>query len=160
MNTVETYVIVPLMKWTQMEDAAMKKSTPPPQPATTEEVKEEEEPKPHEPLEEPEDSPPPAKAPAKEPPSPLLPTTKELVTKKMLGHKHFEKFFEAVKAYGGKIPELPNIEALIRSALGKSKRVLENEEEFYQFLSAHGLVHLIKNPFKIKRYVPSWFRVA
>ena len=159
MSTVETYVIVPLMKWTQMEDAAMKKSVSSPAAATTAVPAEElasaasSEARP-EPQEEEPEPPAPAASPT------ILPATKELVAKKKLVKTHFAKFLEAVKAYGGDVPELPNIDALIRGALGKGKRVLEHEEEFYQFLSAHGLVHLIKNPFKIKRYVPSWFRVA
>ena len=157
-SSIDTYVIIPLTKYSQLENAVIQKQEAPinDTPAMDTPAMDT---GPDEP--ESEETPPP-RVPSPQPPQEtpkLSQRTKTLVRHKALSRTNFAKFLDAVKLYGGESLQLPNLTALIKSALGKGRRILESEEEFYHFLSQHGLSYLVKNPNKIERYFPTWYRV-
>ena len=61
-----------------------------------------------------------------------------------------------------KIASLENVEDLIKSALGNSRKTLANEKEFFNFLFANNLGHFVKNRSKIALYYDkalNWYEV-
>ena len=50
------------------------------------------------------------------------------------------------------ISELENLDSLIKSALGSSKKVLSNEKQFFTFLFENNLGHFVRNRNKINLY--------
>ena len=50
------------------------------------------------------------------------------------------------------ITSLPNLDELVKSALGNSRKVLGNEAKFFNFLFDNNLAHFVKNRNKIKTY--------
>ena len=46
-----------------------------------------------------------------------------------------------------------NIESILAGALGRSKKPLPNEEEFYNTIISNNLISLIRNPHKFKKYI-------
>ena len=144
MTTVETYVCVPFAKYTQLENAALDHTVekkPDPEPTPLDPIKEENEtPGEDESVPDPE---------VEE--NGLSSATKHEVKKQTLLHTHLTKFLKAIELYGGEALHIPNLDSLAKQALGQSKRMLDNEEEFYQFISKHGLSHMVKNRHKIAR---------
>lgn len=86
--------------------------------------------------------------------------TKSMIKKKTVFQNHFEKLFKALEKYKGIDTNFPNLQQLIKAAIGSSKRTLPNEEKFYKLLLDHQLFHLVKNQHKIKKFWPSWFRIG
>ena len=66
-----------------------------------------------------------------------------LATAKALKKRSFEKFLEAIDAYGTDKLGVSNKIELIKAALSQSKKVLANEDRFYAFLLKHRLIHLV-----------------
>ena len=50
------------------------------------------------------------------------------------------------------VTSLENIDDLIKSALGSSKKILPNESKFFTFLFDNSLTHFVKNRWKIGLY--------
>ena len=50
------------------------------------------------------------------------------------------------------ITALENLDSLIKSALGSSKKVLSNEKQFFTFLFENNLGHFVRNRNKINLY--------
>ena len=94
------------------------------------------------------------------PPSPpkLSHEIKEIVKKKTLSQKHFEKLLSAIEQYDGAALNVPNKHQLIKFALGRSKRNVPNQDIFFQYLLKAGLFPLVKNPFAIKKFFPLWYK--
>ena len=60
------------------------------------------------------------------------------------------------------IATLPNLDELIKSALGNGRKKIANEEIFYKFLFEHGMGHFVKNRRAINLYYDhsdSWWEV-
>ena len=87
----------------------------------------------------------------------ISPTTRELVKTKKIAHRAFEKFVKAVDTYS-QDGQFSNLDELIKSALNRSSKAIENEEDFYAFLETHGLMYLVRNPHKIRAFFPLWYR--
>ena len=63
---------------------------------------------------------------------------------------------------GEGVTSLENIDDLIQSALGTSKKILPNEVKFFTFLFDNNLAHFVKNRWKIGLYYnnrDNWFQV-
>ena len=61
------------------------------------------------------------------------------------------------------ITTLENLDELIKSALGGSRRILENEEKFFNFLFENNLAHFVKNRSKINIYYKAhdnWYEIG
>ena len=84
---------------------------------------------------------------------------KKLAKDKKLMNVHFKKFFEVLEKYQNHSFKSPNVDKLIKQALGKSQKHIQGEDEFYHFLLDHNLFHLVRNPHKIARYYKNWFRI-
>ena len=91
---------------------------------------------------------------------PLSPEVKELAKSKRLVNAHFEKFLQAVQKYKGGELNLPKLDIYIKQALGKSRKYIEGEAEFYNFLLEHNLFSFVRNPHKISMYYKNWFRIG
>ena len=60
------------------------------------------------------------------------------------------------------ITSLQNLDQLVKSALGNSRKILANEAKFFNFLFENNLAHFVKNRNKIKAYYKfsdSWWSV-
>lgn len=53
-----------------------------------------------------------------------------------------------------------NLDDLIHLALGQSKKVLENEAEFFHQVLVSDLGSCVKNSKKIQLYYPEWFKLS
>ena len=63
---------------------------------------------------------------------------------------------------GQEITSLENIDQLIQSALGASKKILPNESKFFSFLFDNNMAHFVKNRWKIRLYYKdrdNWFQI-
>ena len=98
-----------------------------------------------------------------QPASPKAELSEEIKTQakqKSLSARHFEKLLQALKKYKNLELNFPDLELLIKSAVTQKRRILAKEEEFYQFLKDHGLLHFVKNKHKLSLYAKDWYRVV
>ena len=91
----------------------------------------------------------------------LSKTMKKMVRQKSLHNRHFLKLLEAIEKYEGEDLKFSNAElvALVKAAVGQSKRTLPKEEEFYKFIIDKNLMYLLRNKTKIRKWVPLWWRL-
>ena len=136
---VETFAIVPISKWRTMEKRLKNfeedKAEPVPDPPQTT----------------------PPNVPAVEEPKKkeLKQKYQKVQIKKLL--QHVERLDDSQH-----ITSLENIEQLIDTALGSSKKLVPNEEMFFTYLFDNNLAHFVKNRSKIARYYKdrdNWFQI-
>ena len=85
---------------------------------------------------------------------------KTLVKKRSLSSVHFEKMLRAIQQYKGDDKlNLSNLSQLVRQACGKSTKKLPNEEDFYNYLIKHNLIHFVKNFKKLAQHFPYFMKV-
>ena len=92
-------------------------------------------------------------------PSKISDETKDLIVKKKLHSKAFEKFLKAILVYKDEAETFENLEILIERAMSQKKKEIYNEPEFYAFLTKHQLLSLVKNRYRLKKYWPLWYKV-
>ena len=152
-STIQTYAIVPYAKWKTMAQRLQRAESevnsevqgpPPVQEAPSEPSQEDMEPPP----------PPPIVEEGKKKNNVKLKYQKSQI-KKLLQH------IERLEGGQG-VTSLENIDELIKSALGSSRKILPNESTFFSFLFDNNLAHFVKNRWKIRLYYnnrDNWFQV-
>ena len=73
----------------------------------------------------------------------LSAAAKHIVKSKSAKKRTFHKFIRAIEMFSDDKLDLPNISALVTSALNQSKKILENEEQFYAYLLHHNLFYMV-----------------
>ena len=147
---VETYAILPIAKFRAMQQR-LEKSESETRPEQTQTSTEEE------PLEVENGSPTtsnPSQEPAREKKDIKLKYRKVQI-KKLL--QHIERLEGSQD-----ITSLENIDQLIQSALGSSKKIIPHELKFFTFLFDNNLAHFVKNRWKIGLYYKdrdNWFQI-
>ena len=137
--SVESFAIIPVAKWRSMEKRLKQQDETPVAPSR--------EPSPH--------------------PSVTDVTTEE-PKKKELKLKYrkvqMKKLLQHVERLEGsqEITSLENIDQLIETALGSSRKMVPNEALFFSFLFDNNLAHFVKNRSKIALYYKdrdNWFQI-
>ena len=73
-------------------------------------------------------------------------------------HCRSKQLKEELTHTGTSLPK--NIDALISASVGRSKKKLANESEFYQLILDKNLTSLVTNPYKFVQYIkPSMFKI-
>ena len=151
-ETVETFAIIPFGKYRAMEQR-LQKAEMPEEELPSSATKPAEVPKPEE---------------EEQPPSPVPPQPIKNDGKKDTKTKYrttqIKKLLQLIEKMDGsqRITSLENLDDLIKSAIGNSKKNLKNEQEFFNFLFANNLAHFVKNRSKINQYYDkaySWYEV-
>ena len=150
---VEPYVILPFPTYRAM-DQKLKRAELPEKELPTEHT----EPSQEEEEREKEKTPTPPLTSTSAPPA----TNKDLTTKYRANQ--IKKLLQHIKKNDSTqdITSLDNLEALIKSALTNSRKILPNEKKFYAFLFDNNLAHFCKNRSKINLYYlnkDSWYHV-
>ena len=89
----------------------------------------------------------------------LAPTDSKIIKGKNLNKEcRTQQLKEKLKDTNYVTPD--NIESILAGALGRSKKPLPNEEEFYNTIISNNLISLIRNPHKFKKYIrPSFYKI-
>ena len=150
-ESVETFAILPIAKFMSMEKRLKKSEDSDQRPPT---------PKPSENTESETEVVENLESPL---PSPKAPTKKKEVKMKYRAAQ-IKKLLHHVEKKNGseKITSLENLEELIKCALGNSRKTLQNEEMFFNFLFENNLAHFVKNRYKISKYydqASNWYEV-
>ena len=140
-RSVETFAIISFAQWRSMEKRLKQQEEVPPEP----------------PEAPPMETPPQPVQAAEEPPkkNELKNKYRKVQIKKLL--QHLERLDS-----GHNITSLDNIDQLIDTALGTTRKMVPNEELFFSFLFDNNLAHFVKNRSKIGLYYKdrdNWFEI-
>lgn len=139
--SVETFAIIPFAQWRSMEKRLKQQEEVPPEP--------------------------PEAPPMETPPQPVQ-AAEEPPKKKELKNKYrkvqIKKLLQHLERLDGgqNITSLDNIDQLIDTALGTTRKMVPNEELFFSFLFDNNLAHFVKNRSKIGLYYKdrdNWFEI-
>lgn len=62
--------------------------------------------------------------------------------------------------HGGAFEDIDNLDELVKNAVSNSKREVQNEQRFYDFLFKHSLGGFVRNRHKIEKYFKSpWYLI-
>ena len=96
-------------------------------------------------------------APSEDPPKPPQPLPEKLKKQELKNTYRSTQIKKLLKLIESKtdskdITGLENLDSLIKSALGSSKKMLSNEKMFFNYLFENNLSHFVKNRNKINLY--------
>ena len=86
---------------------------------------------------------------------------KEMIKSKTLIARYFEKLMRAIDMYGGQRQlNISNLPELVLQAVSANARYkLENEAVFYSFIIEHNLAGYCRNTKKLDAFYPHWYRI-
>ena len=160
--SVESFVIVPLERFSQMENEL---NRPHEQNSEKQAAEEEQKEQPPEEEPEPDQHAQTVEEPVEEEGGPtkrgkLSEEVVSLAQSQKVKEKLVESFILTLQKYDNNVGvDISNLKALVNAALGTSHRILDNEEKFYDFLLRHSLMDFVTNPHKINRYWPNWYKI-